>query len=157
MPGRHSDFGVPAIEGEPSETTIDDLKRELPRAGVLAASDAAEFDRARAFHLRRDDGKFHATAEYEREDAVIRIESWVPDSSFTLFAPLESPVQDIQQTTIDGRNAVTILPTEAVVGNPPRHVYVEVDGVWYSVLGEGLTSNQALLDIVQRMVEEVSS
>lgn len=156
--GKHSEFGVPAFTASPTAMTTSELHATNPRAGVLANSDAARFTESRASITSRADGKFLSTAEYTANGSVIRIDSWTPDGPFTLFAPLSSPVKEIKQTSIAGNPAVTLLPTADVVGgNAPRQAYVAVNGTWYSIAGEGLTDNQQMLNIVQRVVAGVSA
>lgn len=155
--GSHSEFGVPIFEGSPTETSPAQLKANIRTAGVLDAADARSFTQAQASSIRRADGKFLTKSEYTRDGASVRIESWSPDGPFTLYVPPASPVKEIKQTTIAGHPAVTILTSAAVVGgSPPRQVYIEVGGNYYSITAEGLASNQEMLDLTGRIVAEVA-
>lgn len=155
--GRHSEFGVATFEGTPVESSPAQVKAEIRAAGVLDATDARAFTESRASSIRRADGKFLTKSAYSRDGASVTIESWSPDGPFTLFVPPASPVKEIKQTTIAGHPAVTILTSAAVVGaSPPRQVYIEVGGNYYSISAEGLASNQEMLDLTARIVAEVA-
>ena len=133
------------------------LKAEVRAAGVLDASDAASFTDSRASLIQRADGKFLTEVHYARADASVRIQTWSPEGAFNLYVPQDSPVKEIKQTTLAGHPAATILVTAAVtLGNPPRQVYVEVGGNYYSILAEGFTSNDQVLEMTGRIIAEVS-
>lgn len=154
-PGHHSEFGAPNVAA-PEEMSVTRLRIAEPAAGTLSDDDAALFTDTVASLARGTNGEFLSEIHYVRDGESVRIQSWTPSGAFELFAPLGSPVKVIQQRELLGHPALTILASDAVVeGNPPRQAYVEVNGNYHSVLGEGFASNDEFLSLVERVIEEV--
>ena len=157
-PGQHSELAVPQINGEVRNVDLTELTRVAPRAGRLASADAASLGNASASIVTDAGRRFFARVEYEgAQYGAIRIESWTPEGTFVLRAPVKSPVTHIEQTTIAGHPALTLFPTSAVVGaKGPREVYVDVNGVYYSILAYWMTSDADMLNFTERLIAEVS-
>jgi hypothetical protein len=143
-------------------TDIETIRRVLPAAAFLPPEDAALFPSVTASATYSADGRFSSTALYQdaAERRFIRVSSWTKEGEFEFVAPGASPVTRVRQAITGGLYALTILPTEAVVGGiAPRSVYFTTgDRIYYLDVGAGtINEDQPVLDIAARLARRYAN
>lgn len=156
-PGRGGE-ALPSFEGlsTVAVTDIETIRRNLPGAAFLSPEDAAPFPMVNASAVYAADGRFSSSVLYQDQAArrYIRVAAWTKEGEFEFVAPGASPVTRVRQAIIGGLYALTILPTEAVVGGiAQRSVYFTTgDRIYYLEVGAGtFNEDQKVLDIAARL------
>ncbi len=88
---------------------------------------------------------------------TVRISGWTKVGVFLIAVPANSPVTEVTQTTISGLQALTLMPTAAVVGGlGPRTIYLTDGSTIWSIEIEGFSDNSAALELVRTAIEIVT-
>lgn len=156
--GKPESLAGPALDDVPPQTDLAAVQRQQPSFRLLAESDRARFQLT-AVESRQASGAF-AWATYYVDGAtrqLIQVGAWTKVGDFNKVVVLNSPVTDVQLTTIDGLHALTIMPSRNVAGGlGPRTAYFYRAGVIYVLHAEGFASDSDFLLVVRNFIAEVT-
>jgi hypothetical protein len=106
-------YGFPNVDGLPLITDALSLRRLAPQAAPLSLQGYELVDASGQVGRGVFSTRFRFRVPEQR---LLAISAWTKTGDWAMTVVANSPVADVQQTTIGGLAALTIMPTSAVVG-----------------------------------------